>query len=162
MTQYYLSYDFSKGHKLSNCILYYLNWYYRSDNMWEDIRKCIIADGYCGEYMSKWDMCRLVLGMIDEWNEYAAHKGLKLISISKLLIPDWKVKGWEKYDKEEPRLLCLIWEILGEWALGYNRKELPLKKPHFDKKNPLKPRDYKAGGTYTGANRRVNHYENWV
>lgn len=161
MSQYYAQHDFSKGHPLSNCILYYLHWYYRSDNMWEDIRKCIIADGYCGEYMSKWDMFRLVLGMVDDWNDYAAEHGIKLFRVSKMLIPEWRVKGWEKFDNEDPRLLCLLWEILGEFALGYNRTDVPLKKPHFSKSNPLKPRNYKNGETYTTANRKLEQF-NWI
>lgn len=157
----YVQHKFENGFPLSNCILYYLHWYYHSDNMWEDIRKCIIADGYCGEHMSKWDMFRLVLNMADDWNLYAANHGYRLFSVGKLLLPEWKLKGWEKVDKEEPTLLAMLWEILGEFALGYDRLQLPLKKPHFSKKNPLKPANYKAGETYTTANRRIENYSNW-
>ena len=157
----YVQHKFENGFPLSNCVLYYLNWYYRSDNIWEDIRKCIIADGYCGEHMSKYDMFRLIIGMADDWNLYAANNGYKLISVSKVLLPEWKMEGWKKFDKEQPLLLGMLWEILGEFALGYDREHLPLKKPHFSKKNPLKPRRYLEGETYTTANRRVESFKNW-
>ena len=44
---------------------------------------------------------------------------------------------------------------------GYDRTQLPLKKPHFSKHNPLKHANYLAGETYKTANKRVEEYKNW-
>ena len=153
--------DFSKGHPLSNCILYYLNWYYKSDNMWEDIRKCIIADGYVGEYMTKWDMVRLAIGIVDDWNEYAASKGIRLFSISKAFVPEWRAESYKKYDSEDYMLLAIFWELISVFAFDYNRTEVPLKKPYFSKNSLLKHRSYKNGVTYKSANKKVDKF-NWA
>lgn len=156
--KYNHSYSFDKGFPLSNCVLYYLGWYYRSGDMWADLKKCMTADGYCGKYMSKHDILRLLLGVAEEWNLYAANNGYNLIRLSHILVSDWQIAGWEKYDKDEPRMLSMVWNLLGIFALDYKRTELPLKKPHFSKENELKPRNYKHGQTYKQANKEMEKY----
>lgn len=157
--KYNCQHDFSKGFPVSNCVLYYLNWYYRSDDMWADLRKCLIADGYIGEYMSKHDILRFLLGIAEDWNLYAANNGYKLIRLSRILVNDWMVEGWKKYDSDDPYLLSMVWNLLGIFALDYTRVEIPLKKPHFSKKSLLKPMNYKCGETYKHANKRVEKYK---
>ena len=159
MGSYIYSRSFEKGFPLSNCVLYTLGWYYRSGSMWEDLRKCVQADGFVTCCMTKWDIARLVLDVADDWNRYAANKGYRLISVSACLIPKWKLEGWEKYDSENPELLAMVWEILTTFALDYNRDQLVLKKPHFAKKSPLKHSRYKNGETYKSANKMVNKYK---
>ena len=151
--------SFDKGFPLSNCVLYTLGWYYRTGDFWADLRDCVEADGYVGNIMSKFDIARLILNVADDWNCYAANNGYKIISVSTCLLPQWKIEGWDKYDSENPELLAMVWEILTTFAFDYNREELPLKKPHFSKKSPLKPQGYKSGETYTHANKRVERYK---
>ena len=158
---YYTDHDYEKGFPLSNCVLYRLNWYYKSGDFWKDLRECIEADGYFGNGMSKWDVVRLFLHIAEDWNKYAANKGYKLIRIGSVLLPEWKVKGYEKYDSENPELLAMAMEILEMFALDYTRNELPLKKPHFSKESKLKPANYKYGETYKHANRHVEDFKNW-
>jgi len=154
--------DFSKGFPLSNCLLYYLGWYHKSGDIWADLRKCLDADGYFGSGMTKLDIVQLLFYMVDDWNYYAADKGFKLISVSKFLLPDWRVESWRRKDSNDPKLLAIAWEVLATFAFDINRMQAPIKKPFFSKKNPLKPRDYKNGRTYTEANRRANKCSYWA
>ena len=156
--EYTVQHDFEKGFPLSNCVLYRLHWYERSNDIWGDLKKCIEADGYLGAIMNKWDVVRLFIGIAEDWNNYAANKGYNLIRLGKMFPPQWMADGYKKYDAENPELLTLAMEILDIFALDYNRTMLPLKKPHFSKRNPLKPMGYKNGKTYTGANRHVNDF----
>lgn len=157
----YVQHKFENGFPLSNCLLYYLGWYYRSDDIWGDIRKCIIEDGYAANHMTKREIFRFIISIVDDWNLYAANNGYKLIPLSKMLVSDWDVDRWREYDSEEPRILATIWSIFSELTLGYDNQEVKYKKPHFSKEKALKPCDYLKGGTYTSANRRVEKYE-WV
>lgn len=158
---YTVQHDFKKGFPLSNCVLYRLHWYERSDDIWGDLKKCIEADGYLGAIMNKWDVVRLFLGIAEDWNYYAANKGYNLIRLGKMFPPQWMTEGYKKYDAENPELLTLAMEILEIFALDYTREQLPLKRPVYSKKSPLKPVGYKHGVTYTSANRRVNDFK-WV
>lgn len=154
--------SFEKGFPLSNCVLYRLGWYYRTDDFWGDLRKCIEADGYLGRIMSKWEMVKLLLAVAEDWNYYAANKGYNLIRISALLVSKWEVDGFKKFDSENPELVAIASTLLNIFALDYNRLQLPLKKPHYSKKNPLKPTGYKHGETYTQANKHVETFTNWA
>jgi hypothetical protein len=157
--EYTVQHNFEKGFPLSNCVLYRLHWYERSNDIWGDLKKCIEADGYLGAIMNKWDVVRLFIGIAEDWNNYAANKGYNLIRLGKMFPPGWMTEGYKKYDAENPELLTLAMEILEIFALDYDRAILPLKKPHFSKQSPLKPVGYKNGRTYTSANRHVNDFK---
>ncbi len=49
------------GFKLNHVILYSKNWYEKSYNVWEDLKKCLSADDYSGELFSKADVVSLLL-----------------------------------------------------------------------------------------------------
>lgn len=156
------NYGFDKGFTLSNCLLYYLQWYNRSGDYWADLRECLEADGFCGRAFSEWEIVSLVINVANEWNMYAANHGYKLIPINALLIPDYEISNWERLTDNHPEWLALVWKLLGIFAFDYERTELRIKKPHFSKKNTLKPYDYKKGVTYTKANRDVEKFKNWA
>ena len=46
--------------KLKHVCLYAKGWY-QKDNIFDDLRKCITADGYLGEFFSDEDICAFVL-----------------------------------------------------------------------------------------------------
>ena len=158
---YTVQHDFAKGFPLSNCVLYFMHWYERSNDIWGDLKKCIEVDGYLGAIMNKWDVVRLFIGIAEDWNNYAANKGYYLIRLGKMFPPQWMAEGYRKYDAENPELLTLAMEILEIFALDYTREQLPLYRPVFSKKSPLKPVGYKHGVTYTYANKRVERFKNW-
>jgi len=45
---------------LPQVALYAKNWYKRSDNIWDDMRKVLTADGYYGDVMTKEDIITIV------------------------------------------------------------------------------------------------------
>lgn len=157
--KYKPAYSFEKGFPLSNCLLYYLGWYHKSGDFWTDMKKCVKADGFFA--FSEFDITKLFLGVANEWNMYAANNGYKLIRLDVLIVPEYEVENWAKRIEYHPEWFAMIWKLLGVFAFDYNRTELGIKKPHFSKKNPLKPSNYLHGETYTEANRRVEWTENW-
>lgn len=158
---YTVQHNFAKGFPLSNCVLYYLHWYEKSNDVWDDLKKCIEEDGYLGAIMDKWDVVRLFMGIAEDWNCYAANKGYNLIRLGKIFPPQWMTEGYKKYDAENPELITLAMTLLGTFALDYTREQLPLYRPVYSKKSPLKPVGYKNGVTYTYANKRVERFKNW-
>lgn len=158
---YTVQHNFEKGFPLSNCVLYRLHWYEMSNDIWADLKNCVEADGYLGAIMDKWDVARLIIGIAEDWNYYAANKGYQLIRLGRILPPRWLTEGFRKYDPDDPELLSMVMNLLEMFALDYKRSELPLKRPVFSKKSPLKPVGYKRGVTYTYANKRTLKY-NWV
>lgn len=50
---------------LRHTVLYAKNWYKRSDDFWEDIKKCLTADGYCGEFYTPAECAQLILRQIE-------------------------------------------------------------------------------------------------
>lgn len=150
---YNCSHDFSKGFPISNCVLYYLGWFYKSENTWEDLKKCLTQDGYMGDIFDVYDVARLIIGMADDWNLYAANNGYRLIRISEVMDVKLHLVEWfTKKNMTEPELLAKVWDILGMFALNYNRAELSLKMPVFSKSQPMKYFKYKNGATYKEAN----------
>lgn len=56
----------SKTFKLNHIALYAKGWYKRSDNIWEDLKKCLSCDGYSGDIMSKYDVVTVILIAFEE------------------------------------------------------------------------------------------------
>jgi len=52
--------------KLGHVALYAKNWYKRSDNIWEDLKKCLSGDGYSGEVFSKNDVLQVILNNFEK------------------------------------------------------------------------------------------------
>ena len=46
---------------LQHVVLYSKHWYERTDDFWADIKKCLTADGYCGEYMTNNNAANVIL-----------------------------------------------------------------------------------------------------
>lgn len=157
--KYTYSYSFENGFTLSNCLLYYLGWYHKSGDYWADLKKCVEADGFYA--FSEHEITMLFLVVANEWNKYAANNGYKLIPINALLLPDYEIERWKKIVPSNPEKFAMIWKLLGIFAFDYSRTELGIKKPHFGKKNVLKPNGYLYGRTYTEANRAVDQMKNW-
>jgi len=51
---------------LKHVMLYAKHWYKRSDNIWDDLKKCLTADGFYGEVMTKYDVAYLLLNAYDK------------------------------------------------------------------------------------------------
>lgn len=58
-----------KKFPLSHVCLYAKGWYNRSENVWNDIRKCLSADGYCGDLFTNSDCLNVIL---NRWSEMQA------------------------------------------------------------------------------------------
>lgn len=157
--KYSYAYSFDRGFVLSNCLLYFLGWFHKSGDYWADLKKCVEADGFFA--FSEYEITMLFLNVANEWNNYAANNGYRLIPINSLLLPEYELERWRKVVPSNPEKFGMIWKLLGIFAFDYSRTELSIKKPHFSKKNPLKPYDYLHGRTYTEANRHVDQLENW-
>lgn len=157
--KYNYAYGFEKGFVLSNCLLYYLGWYHKSGDFWADLKKCVEADGFFA--FSEYETTMLFLNVANEWNNYAANNGYKLIPINSLLLPEYEIERWRKIVPSNPEMFGMIWKLLGIFAFDYPRTELSIKKPHFSKKSPLKHAGYLHGRTYAEANRNVDRMKNW-
>ena len=125
----------------------------------DDLKKCVEADGFFA--FSEYEITMLFLNVANEWNNYAANNGYRLIPINSLLLPEYELERWRKIVPSNPEKFGMIWKLLGIFAFDYSRTELSIKKPHFSKKNPLKPFGYLHGRTYTEANRHVDQLGNW-
>lgn len=53
---------------LQHTVLYAKHWYKHSDNFWEDIKKCLTADGYSGEYFSPADCTNVIINHFERLN----------------------------------------------------------------------------------------------
>lgn len=163
---YYVSHNFEKAFPLSTCVLYYLGWYERSNNWWDDLKKCLDMDGYyIGPHTRPADVYRIFIGMLDDWNMYCANRGMKMISATNLLMPKaYLVSAAEdvcgEYGKVE--WLATIMALLSEWAFTYNRLEVILTRPVFKKGDKIRYQGYKNGRTYREANRQTEKYPTWA
>jgi hypothetical protein len=54
---------------LQHVVLYSKHWYKRTD-IWNDLRKCLTADGYCGEVFTNNDCVSIILNQLERLLEY--------------------------------------------------------------------------------------------
>ena len=160
MNEYSIQHDYDKRFPLWHCVLYYLNWYERSANKWDDLRACLIMDGYCAESFSNADVYHLILAVADDFNCYCATKGWKLISISTLLPDNWWVEKYREQGLENPDWLYGIDRLMVKFSLDYDRSKVKLPKPDFKKGDPIRYSGYREGKTYKEANKHTEKY-NW-
>ena len=155
--------DYDKRFPLWHCILYYLNWYETSMDKWQDLKNCLIMDGYPGEHMTNADVYRLVLNVADDFNLYCANKGWKMISVA-VTIPDgyeWWVEEYRKKGIENPEWMYGIDKLFSQFALDYDRTKVKLPKPDFKKGDPIRYSGYKFGKTYKEANKHAGDGYKW-
>ncbi len=65
---------------LQHTVLYAKGWYKRSRNFWEDIKKCLSADGYSGEIFSKNDCMNVIINQFQDLPHKRAHNLLTFVS----------------------------------------------------------------------------------
>ena len=158
--EYSVQHEFGKRFPIWHCLLYYLGWYEKTGNKWDDLRACLIMDGYCGEAFSNADVYRLILGIADDFNYYCASQGWKLISISTLVGDDWWINKYREQGVENPDWLYFIDELMSKFAFDYTRQQVKLPRPDFKKGDPLRYDGYQFGKTYKEANKHTEKY-NW-
>ena len=153
--------DYDKRFPLWHCILYYLGWYEKTEDKWQDLKNCLIMDGYPGEHMSNSDVYRLVLNVADDFNLHCANNGWKLISVA-ATIPDgheWWVEEYRKRGIKNPEWMYGIDQLFSQFALGYDRSKVKLPKPDFKKGDPIRYSGYKSGRTYKSSNKYAGTYK---
>jgi hypothetical protein len=128
----------SKPFKLNHVALYAKHWYKRGDNIWEDLKKCISADGYSGEIFSKKDVMNLIVIVFEELPRRYYHSLAEIID-------GISAEGcWRRsyYYKEENREYDYK-EAVVRYCLSCfceaDSQNMPLTKPDFI--NCLPPRD---------------------
>lgn len=52
--------------KLQHVVLYAKNWYHKSDNLIEDLKKCLTGDNYSGEFFTKNDVLRVIVNQFEK------------------------------------------------------------------------------------------------
>ena len=159
MNEYSIQHDYDKRFPLWHCILYYLGWYESSGNKWDDLRACLIMDGYCGEAFSNRDVYSLILGVAKDFNNYCALQGWKLIPIDILVLDEWWVNRYREQGVENPDWLYGIDKLMSCFSLDYNRSKVKLPKPDFKKGDPIRYDGYKFGKTYKEANKYTEKYK---
>jgi hypothetical protein len=65
---------------LHHVMLYSKHWYKRSDNIWEDLKKCLSGDDFSGEYMDKYDVAYLLLNAYDKLPFHGSEKLVNFVS----------------------------------------------------------------------------------
>ena len=155
---YSIQHDYNKRFPLWHCILYYLNWYERTDNKWNDLKNCLTMDGYCGEVMSNADVVNIVLNIADDFNCYCAIQNWKLLPVRTVLTDDWYVARYRKQGLENPDWLVMLDRLFSKFALDYTRQQVKIPKPDFKKGDLMRYSGYKAGKTYKEANAHTKKY----
>lgn len=150
--------DYNKRFPLWHCLLYYLNWYERSTDKWDDLKRCLEMDGYSGMQFSNYDVTRLVLSVADDFNIYCAQNGLKLISVASAIPDEWWIAKYREQGLENPDLMYIVDQMMSKFALDYDRKTVKIPKPDFKKGDPIRYSGYKEGKTYKEANRHASTY----
>ena len=156
--------NFNHHFPLWHCVLYYLGWYHRTSNSWDDLRKCLEMDGYYTQGQQHRGTIELIFSILDDWNLYCAIHGLKMISTANLIPDVWYEEFYRTADGGEgdSYYLSVLWQLIGEWATGYTRQEVKLPRPVFKKGDSLKYSGYGTGKTYKQANSFTRKYNNWV
>lgn len=163
MKTYEPQHNFDRVFPLQHLMLYYLNWYERSSDRWQDIKNCLIMDGYSGEHMSNADVYRLLLNMADDFNLHCAIKGWKLISIGEIMsrnLNDFYIERYQREGLPNPDWLVVIDKLMSIFCLNYNRDQTKIAKPTFRKGDPMRYAGYKQGRTFKQANKDTKKY-NW-
>ena len=93
---------------LQHLVLYSKHWYKHGKDFWSDIKKCLTADGYSGEYFTNNDCVRVILHQFEklEYKEYRNSLSSFVDGIDELNC--WKYgyytksHTWFKSDEELP------------------------------------------------------------
>ena len=157
---YTVQHDFQKRFPLWHCLLYYLNWYEKTEDKWDDLKRCLEMDGYSGMHFSNHDVVRLVLSVADDFNAFCASQGWKLLSVSTIIPDDYWIEKYRKRGLANPDWLYMLDQLFSKFALDYDRNQVKIPKPDFRKGDPLRYSGYKEGKTYREANRLAGKH-NW-
>ena len=120
--------------RFNDIVLYAKGWYQRTDNIFEDIKKCIEEDNYYNVWnkMSERDICSVMLKCLDNIYEYLDDNDKKngrwLYKHSAFLDKiEHNMKFWG--NTYEEAIVYTILSILGELSVD----EIELKKPKYGK-----------------------------
>lgn len=121
----------SKPFKLNNVALYAKGWYKRGGNIWEDLKKCLSADGYSGELFNKYDVMSVILIAFEELPRRYYHgyrEFIDGISPQRCWVRGYYYKDKsEEYDSQE----AVVRYCLSCFAETDNT-DLPLTAPDYD------------------------------
>jgi len=87
---------------LPHVALYAKNHYLRSDNIWEDLKKILTADGYCGDVMEKEDIVTIVSNHCFALDDYDFQIDTYIKSMNP--IESWKFGYYHKDISHTPEL----------------------------------------------------------
>lgn len=132
---------------LVHTVLYAKGWYKKTD-FWEDIKKCLTADDYSGEYFTNGDCVNVIMGQFQRlvFKEYRASllnviRGIQDNEIWKCGYYTTTNCPWIKKDKptEQYELnKAIVMYCLSQFS-SMERSEFPDCYPDFDNCLPIRP-----------------------